>query len=155
MVAIGGSMGEDRKITRMPNEGLLQAMAIVCSSTARARQPPRKISTHHRFGLINNQIGKMSSNMANVGNTIVVSVPHIGLSKDSARGFALDQFLARQQGYQSFAEWSVHCFDQALQISGEVRESDSIDIVTDEAEPAGSATKNFWIRGRSPSAEDR
>ncbi|API57393.1 hypothetical protein GR247_38495 [Rhizobium leguminosarum] len=80
--------------------------------------------------------------MANVGNTIVVSVPHIGLSKDSARGFALDQF-ARQQGYQSFAEWSVHCFDQALQISGEVRESDSIDIVTDEAEPAGSLLKTF------------
>ncbi|QND44599.1 hypothetical protein HB780_02010 (plasmid) [Rhizobium lusitanum] len=80
--------------------------------------------------------------MANAANTIVVNVPHIGLSKNSARGFALDQ-LARQQGYQSFAEWTVHCFDQGLQISGEVRESDSIDVVTDEAEPAGFLLKTF------------
>ncbi|NTG30092.1 hypothetical protein G6L08_23380 [Agrobacterium rhizogenes] len=80
--------------------------------------------------------------MANVADTIVVNVPHIGLGKDSARGFALDQ-LARHQGYQSFAEWSVHCFDQGLQISGEVRESDSIDVIADEAEPAGLLLKTF------------
>jgi hypothetical protein len=80
--------------------------------------------------------------MGNAANTIVVNVPHIGLSKDSARGFALEQF-ARQQGYQSFAEWSVGCFDQGLQISGEIRESDSIDVVTDETEPAGLLLKTF------------
>ncbi|WP_153510906.1 hypothetical protein [Rhizobium rhizogenes] len=80
--------------------------------------------------------------MANAANTIVVNVPHIGLSKNSARGFALDQ-LARQQGYQSFAEWTVHCFDQGLQISGEVRESDSIDVITEEAEPAGFLLTTF------------
>lgn len=80
--------------------------------------------------------------MANTRRTIILNVPHIGLSKDSARGFALDQF-ARQQGYQSFAEWSVFCFDQALQISGEVRESDSIDIVADETEQAGFLLKTF------------
>ncbi|NTJ35995.1 hypothetical protein G6K86_30750 [Agrobacterium rhizogenes] len=80
--------------------------------------------------------------MANVADTIVVNVPHVGLGKDSARGFALDQ-LARHKGYQSFAEWSVHCFDQGLQISGEVRENDSIDVVTDEAEPGGLLLKTF------------
>ncbi|WFU07346.1 hypothetical protein QA648_36300 (plasmid) [Rhizobium sp. CB3171] len=60
-------------------------------------------------------------------SVIVVSVPHRGLSKNSARGFALDQF-ARHQGYPSFAEWTVQCFDQAYQISGEVREKDCIDV---------------------------
>ncbi|MBO9102000.1 MULTISPECIES: hypothetical protein [Rhizobium] len=80
--------------------------------------------------------------MEDAGNNIVVSVPHVGLGKHSARGFALDQF-ARQQGYQSFAEWSVHCFDQALQISGEVRESDSINVTIPSDEPAGILLKTF------------
>lgn len=80
--------------------------------------------------------------MEDAGNNIVVSVPHVGLGKHSARGFALDQF-ARQQGYQTFAEWSVHCFDQALQISGEVRESDAIDVAIASDEPPGILLKTF------------
>ena len=80
--------------------------------------------------------------MAIVGDTIVVNVPHVGLSKDSVRGFALEQF-ARQQGYPSFAEWSVHCFDQELQISGEIRESDSIEVITEDAEASGLALRTF------------
>ncbi len=88
-------------------------------------------------------IGRMGLNMGeNARSTIVLSVPHIGLSKNSARGFALDQF-ARQQGYESFAEWSVYCFDQALQISGEVRESDSIDVASNEQDLSGLLSKTF------------
>ena len=77
-------------------------------------------------------------------STIVVSVPHIGLTENSARGFALDQF-ARQQGYSSLAEWTVHCFDQGLQIYGKVQEADVVDVAH-SCDLPGSLSKTFGYK---------
>lgn len=72
----------------------------------------------------------------NARSIIIFSVPHIGLSKYSARGLALDQFAWKQR-YEAFAESSVHYLDQALQISEEVFESDSIDVVANQQDFSG------------------
>lgn len=74
-------------------------------------------------------------------STIVLNVPHGGHSRNSARGFALDQF-ARRHGYSSFAEWTINCFDQELEISGDVRENDSIDVADDDGS-AGEFSTTF------------
>ncbi|MGV1768044.1 hypothetical protein [Rhizobium rhizogenes] len=89
----------------------------------------------------------------NARTTVVLSAPHIGLSKNSARDFALDQF-AGQQGYESFAELFVYCFDQALQISGEARESDSIDVASNGQDFSGLPSKTFWIRSSRSSSKN-
>ncbi|AYG64404.1 hypothetical protein CCGE525_37315 (plasmid) [Rhizobium jaguaris] len=105
----------------------------------------RGVSTKSIFDAANMTFmnGPRKMNMAmDAISIIVVSVPHTGLSKNSARGFALDQF-ARHQGYPSFAEWSVHCFDQALQISGEVREKDSIDVAENSNEKPEGLLSTF------------